>query len=224
MTDICNPRPWGKAQNRPLKGEKIKSILLLSTLCSFFPLRDTPDLNTKVTRMTSVIYSPTEARTDTTKNENKHHNPVFLNTNNRDSYPYASPERPRTTPSGIYQRWSTTGPLGAAMRLMASCQPPKDITRPKQPRQPKQNPDALNDIYPHPPNDCIPDSTKAGKIENYGRHNTPYGGAVREPRDLVCPKYLPELPTLSTGTNKKKMFHGTKANNPLPTAPLPTDT
>ena len=147
MTDICAFHPWGKAQNRPLKGEKIKSILLLSTPCNFFAIRDATDLNTKVTRMISVIYSPTEAQTDTTKNENKHHNLVFLNTNNRDSYPYALHERLRTSPFGIYRRWSTAGPLGAAMRLTASHQPPKDINRPKQPRQRKQNLDPLNDIY-----------------------------------------------------------------------------
>ena len=60
MTDKCALHPWEKAQNRPSKGEKIKSILLLSTLCLIFALRETPDLNTKRTRMTSVIYSPIE--------------------------------------------------------------------------------------------------------------------------------------------------------------------
>ena len=120
MTDKCSPHPWGKAQNRPSKGEKIKSILLLSTLCSFFALRDTPNL----TRMTSVIYSPTEDQKETTKNKNNHHKPVFFNTNKRDSYPYASPEKLGTTPFGKYQRRSTVGPIGAAMRLTALRLPP----------------------------------------------------------------------------------------------------
>ena len=110
------------------------------------------------------------------------------------------------------------------MRLTASRQPPKDITRPKQPRQPKQNPDPLNNIYPQPSNDCKPSPTKAGKIESTGMHNTPYGGAVREPSDPVYPKYLLELPTLTTGTSKNHMFPDAKANNHLPAVPMPTYT
>jgi len=39
MTDICALHPSVKAQNRPSNGEKIKNILLLSTLCSFFANR-----------------------------------------------------------------------------------------------------------------------------------------------------------------------------------------
>ncbi len=137
MTDKCALHPWVKAQNRPLKGEKVKSIILLFILCSIAP-RETPDQNTKRTRNTSVIYSPKEEHTEKEKNENNHHKPVFLNTNKRDSYPYASPEGPRTTPSEICQRWFVVRPRGAAMRLSALRQPPKDISRPKQPRQSKK--------------------------------------------------------------------------------------
>ena len=148
----------------------------------------------------------------------------MFNTNKRDSYPYASPERHGTTPSGMYQRWSTTGPLGAGMRLTALRHSTKDISRPKQPRQPKRNPEPLNDIYPQPSNDCRPASPEAGKIESNGMHNTPYGGVVREPTDPVCSKYLPERPTFTTRTCKKHMFPEKKPNNPLPTVPLSTDT
>jgi hypothetical protein len=36
MTDKCAPHPWARAQNRPSKGKKIKSILLLFALCDLF--------------------------------------------------------------------------------------------------------------------------------------------------------------------------------------------
>jgi hypothetical protein len=67
MTDKCAPHPWVKAHNRPLKGGKIKRILLLSILCNFFAPRETPDLNTKQTRNTSVICSPKEEQTEKEK-------------------------------------------------------------------------------------------------------------------------------------------------------------
>ena len=39
MVDTCALHPWARAQNWPSKGEKIKSILLLFTLCKDFVLR-----------------------------------------------------------------------------------------------------------------------------------------------------------------------------------------
>jgi len=67
MVDKCAPHPWARAQNRPLKGKKIKSILLLSTLCNFLALRETPYLQVKQTRITSVIYPPSKDQTETNK-------------------------------------------------------------------------------------------------------------------------------------------------------------
>ena len=81
MTDKCALHTWVKAQNRSSKGKQIKSILLLTILCSLFAHRQTPNRHTKQTRIISVIYSPTEDQTEKTKRPNNHHNHVFLNTN-----------------------------------------------------------------------------------------------------------------------------------------------
>ena len=188
-------------------------------MCSIFALREIPDLNTKQTRITSVVYSTTEDQTATTENKKNHHKPVLLNTNKRDSCPYASPERPVTAPSGKCQRRSTVRPLGAAMRLTASSQPPKDITRPKQTRQPKQIPNLLKNTNPHHPNDCNYASSEAGKHRNAGIHFSPY--AVRGPTNTDT-HFLPDTPTFSTGICQRILPH-LKPNKHLPSAPLPTD-
>ena len=160
------------------KGGKKLSILLLSTLCINFALRETPDLITKQTRTTSVICSPTKDLPETTKNKNNHHNPVFLNTNKRDPYSYASPEGHGTTPSEKCQRWSTVRPLGADMRLTALRQPSKNISRPKQSRQKKMK-SITNNIYYTLLCDCKPISLESGKCGKAGLRATQPGGAVR---------------------------------------------
>ena len=144
----CAFQPWARAQNQPSKGEKIKSILLLSTLCNLFALRETPCLHTKHTRITGVIYPPSTDQTETNKNKIKHHNTVFLNTKPWDSTPYASPEGHGATPFEKCQQWPNTRPLGAAMRLTALRQSPITISRPKNSRQLKLKPDPPNDLYP----------------------------------------------------------------------------
>jgi len=136
--DKCALHPWERAQSQPTRGEKIKSILLLFTLCDFFAHRHTPDIYTKQTRTPSVIYPPFADQTKMHKTAKQHHNTVFFITTAWGSYPYASPEGPRTTPSEKCQRWSTVGPLGAAMRLTALRQSPTDFSGPKHPRQIKR--------------------------------------------------------------------------------------
>ena len=134
MTDKCALHPWVKAQSQPSTGVKIKSILLLFIMCSLFVHRQSPNSHTKKARITSVIYSPSEDQTETNKNKKQHHNTVFLNTITWGTLPYASPEGHGTTPFEECQRWSTIGPLGAAMRLTVLRQSPKDVSRPMSPR------------------------------------------------------------------------------------------
>ncbi len=98
MTDKCVLHLWAKAQNRPLTGEKNKSILLLSILCNLFAPRGSPDLYTKCTRNTSVIYSTKEEQTKKEKKENQPSQLCFSKYTQRDSSPYASPEGHGTTP------------------------------------------------------------------------------------------------------------------------------
>ncbi len=142
MVDKCAPHPWARAQSQPSRGEKIKSILLLFTLCDLFEHRHTPDIYTKRTRTTSVIHPPFADQTKTHKNEAQHHNTVFFYIIAWRSHPYASPEGLGTTPSKKCQRWSRVGPLGAAMRLTALRQS-NDIFR----RENFGNPKATQD--PH---------------------------------------------------------------------------
>ena len=123
MVGNCSPHPWARAQNQPSKGEKMKSIFLLSIMCNLFALRETPYSCTKQTRTIRVIFPPFADQPETNKNEIKRHNTVFFYTKAWGSHPYASPERHGTTPSRKCQRWSTVGPLGAAMLLTASRQP-----------------------------------------------------------------------------------------------------
>ena len=127
----------------------MKSILLISILCNLFAHRHTPDTHTKQTRKTSVIYPPFADQTKAHKNKKQHHNTVFFNTKAWGSNPNASSEGLGTTPSKKCQRWSTVGPLGAAMRLTALRQSPKDASGPKHPRQMKRK-SKFNDLYsPH---------------------------------------------------------------------------
>ena len=157
MTDKCAPHPWVKAQNRPFKGETIKSILLLSVLCNLFAPRHIPDAHTKQTRNSSVIFTPFADQAEKNQIKSKHHNSVFLNTKTRDSQPYASPEGPGSTPSEKYHWWPCTGPLGAAMRLKALRQP-EDVSKLMNPKPMKQ-PDLHND--PYSTNPCIRYTTLA---------------------------------------------------------------
>jgi len=151
MMDKCDSHLWARAQNQPSKREKMKSILLLSTLCSLlFAFRETPDLQTKHARTTSVIYPPSTYQSETNKTKKKHHNTVFLNTKPWDSTPYASLEGSGTTLSEKCQRWPNTRPLGAAMRLTALHLFPTDIFRQSMnSMQLKPKPKPPNDLYPH---------------------------------------------------------------------------
>ena len=173
---MCSPS-LGESTEPASKRRKIKSILLLFTMCSLFTPRETPDVNTKHTRITSVIFPPYAHQTHMKKNETKHHNTVFLNTKTWEPHPNASPEGPRTTPYEKYQRWSVVRPLGAAMRLTALRQPPKDASGPKHTRQMNSNP-TPKDLYSPPfcDNKHIPTYSKKGG--RAGLHAAQYGGAV----------------------------------------------
>jgi hypothetical protein len=95
---MCSP-PLGESAEPAFKRRKIKSILMFSTICNLLVLLETIDLNTKQTRITSVIYPPFSDQTETNKNKTKHHiNTVFLNTKPWVSTPYASPEGSGATP------------------------------------------------------------------------------------------------------------------------------
>jgi hypothetical protein len=131
----------GKRRTGLRKAEKFNAFYCLPP-CATFLRTDrhqtgTRNGHTKRTRIISVIYSPTGDQTEKNKRTNNHHNHVFLNTNQRDSHPYASPKGHGTTPSAKCQRWSAVSPPGAAMRLTASRQS-YDITRPKISRHTKQ--------------------------------------------------------------------------------------
>ena len=112
-----------------------------------FAYRQTQDKHTKQIRIISMIYSPTRDHAEKTKRTNNHHIHVFLNTNQRDLHPCASPVGLGTTPSAKCQRWFAVRPPGAAMRLTASRQP-YDITRPKYSRHAKPMPDLQNNYPP----------------------------------------------------------------------------
>ena len=159
LVDKCALHPWARAQNQPSKGKKIKSILLLSTLCSFFAPQETLDLITKKTRIVSVIYSLTEDQAETKKK----HNTVFFNTKLWDSHPFASPEGSGTIPSKTCERWSNTEPLGAAMRLTALRPSPTYVSRqPKHFWQMKSK-SKPNDLYSPLLYHCKPTSSESAK-------------------------------------------------------------
>ena len=77
MVDKCAPR--ARAQNQPSTSEKIKSILLLSVMCSLFAPRETPAVHSKQTRNPNVIFPPFADQTETNKIKTNHHNTVFFN-------------------------------------------------------------------------------------------------------------------------------------------------
>jgi len=79
--------------------KKIKSILMLFSLCILFAPRDTPNTHTEKTRTTSVISFTQKDPTKTGENKKYMHHKVFSNTQTWDHHPYASPEGPGTTPS-----------------------------------------------------------------------------------------------------------------------------
>jgi hypothetical protein len=99
MVDKCAPHPWARAQSQPPRGEKIKSILLLFTLCDLFAHRHTPDIYTKQTRTSSVIHPPFADQTKMHKTEKQHQDTVFFYSATRGSHPYALFEGHGTTPS-----------------------------------------------------------------------------------------------------------------------------
>jgi len=98
LRDICAPHPWAKAQNRPLNGKNIKSILLFSNMCILFAIRDYQGIPTEQTHISKVFYP----RRTTNHLKNKYpkptHHGVFFNIERRDSHPYASPEGVGRTP------------------------------------------------------------------------------------------------------------------------------
>jgi len=149
MTDKCAPHPYlGESAEPAFKRRKIKSILLLFILCDLCAHRYVPNTHTKWTHTTSVIFYTLKDPTETGKNKINMHHRVFLNTHTRDSHPTASPEGLGTTPSEKCQWWSDTGPLGAAMRLTALRQSPKEISIPKNSGHPKPTPEPLKDPLP----------------------------------------------------------------------------
>ena len=155
----------GRERRTSLQEAKNKNILLLFTLCALFAHRHTPDIYTKWTRTTSVIFPPFEDQTETHKNETKHHNTVFFNTTSRGSRPYDSPEGHGTTPSENCQRWSTVGPLGAAIQLTA-------LQGRKPPRQMKQK-SIPNDLYSTLLYYCKYTSTESEKCGRAGHYAAP---------------------------------------------------
>jgi hypothetical protein len=91
-----------------------------------------------------VIYSSPNDPAETKENTTNLHHVVFFNIKLRELHPFAYSEGHGTTLSEGYQCWPKTGPLGAAMRLTALRQSPKEVTRhpknskhPKKPRHPK---------------------------------------------------------------------------------------
>ena len=138
MADICALHPWVKAQNRPSNGKKIKSILVLSTMCSFFAHRYMPDKHTNDTRFKNVIYlRHTTEYSNVNYYKTTHHN-VLLNTEMREMYPYTSPEGAKRLPPRGDDWRQRKRTLGAAMRLKALRQASPEISRQTNPPQAKE--------------------------------------------------------------------------------------
>jgi hypothetical protein len=168
---MCSP-PLGEGAKPATKREKIKGIILLSIPCNLFAPRDTPDLHTKRTRNTSVIYSTKEEQAKKENKEKQVSQPCILKYTQRDPPPYASPEGPGTHPSAKCQRWSAARPLGAAMRLTASRQP-YDISRQKNCKPPKTILDHDNGSFtPHFLN-CKPTTANTDQGENTRPRSAP---------------------------------------------------
>ena len=190
MADKCAPHPWAKAQSRPSNGKKIKSILLLFSLCTLFAPRVTPDSITKRTRTLSVIFPPQEAQTELNKYKTKHHNPVFLNTTAWDSHPHASPEGLGTTPSAGSQRRSAARSLGAAMRLTALRHPkesPKLLTRNPKNSRPKITPKLPDRSNKTAPQGNVPVLPNPGKPRRGDYRGEQYGPDASCASTLIIP-------------------------------------
>jgi len=205
MVDTCAPHPWARAQSQPPRGEKIKSILLLFTLCDLFAHRHTLDIYTTQTRTSSVIYAPFADQTKMHKTEKQHHNTIFFNTTAWGSHPYASPEGPRTTPSKKRQRWATVGPLGAAMRLTALRQPPKDVSGPKNPRHMKRK-SIPTDLHTSPLCYCKHTSPESKKCRRAGQHAASQGGAEHATHSTDISIPVPELTKRKSGTRRNHLY------------------
>jgi hypothetical protein len=169
---------------------------LLSTLCNFVALRETPDLHEKQTRITSVTYQPSKDTIVTNTNKANHHNTRFFDTKSRDSHSYASPEGHEATPSEKYQRGPNTRPLGAAMRLTALRHSPTYISRqPKNSGHPKTTPKPQNGSCPQIfcNHKLIPSGTE--ESENAGMRAASYD-SVHAPGIHACSHPLSKLITL----------------------------
>ena len=187
MMDKCAPRPWTRAQSQPPRGEKIKSIFLILILCDHLAHRHIPDSYTKWTRTPNVIYPPLAIPRKTHINGKQHHNTLFFNTTAWDFHPHASPEGPGTAPSEKCQRRSFARPLGAAMRLTASRQSPKDTPRPRNSRQMKLKPInhyryTENLLY------CEHNSTEQEKCGRDGQYT------AAQSADVLAPQTTQHLP------------------------------
>jgi hypothetical protein len=163
-----------------------------------------------------VIYSPLAYQIETHKYKPKHHNTVLFNTITWDPHPYASPEGLGTTPSEQYQRWSTEGPLEAAMRLTALRQPPKDISKPKNSRQPKPELKPSDNLHPQLLRNYKPVPPDAGNGKSTSTCTAPYGGAVNATRKPAHSYHWSEPPPLKDSMlvdlkPSKKSPHGITA-------------
>jgi hypothetical protein len=165
--------------------------------------------------MTSVIYSLTEAQTKTHINDKHHHNTVFFNTTAWGSHPHASPEGHGTTPSEKCQRWSTAGPLGAAMRPTALRQTPKDSPRPMNLRLKKRKPTTIDSPSPHI---CHRKTLSADteKSRRTGQYGTPKSGAIQAPHSANMYYPLSEPTTRTTGTCESHLPTNFAPNKPFP--------
>ena len=166
-------------------------------MCNFFAFRDTPDTHTKKKRKISVMYTTPKDQKETNKNKTNPHRVVFKNIKPWDSHPYASPEGHGTTPSGGHRRWPRTRPLGAAMRLTALRQSPKEIARhPTNSKQPKRKEPNTPDP-PSPTTLCDKDTAHSiACITNRGNHNgVQYD--LNVPRNLTCISLSPATPYLN---------------------------
>ena len=148
-----------------------------------------------------MIYPLFADQTKVHKSKKRHHNTVFFNTTTWGSHPYASPEGHGTTPSEKCQRWSTVGPLGAAMRLTALRQSPKDISGPMNSRHMKRK-STPNYKYSTLLCYCKHTPTKSKKCGRAGYYAVPQSGAVRATHITCKSNPLLELATRNTGARR----------------------
>ena len=117
------------------------------------------------------------------------------------------------------------------MRLTALRQPPKDISRTKQPRQIKLTSrhlkpilDTQNDSFATLPCVCNPTSANTGKRGRTRQRCAPYGEAAQAPSKTARQNPLPELPTINTDPRNYSTPTNTAAKNLPPRFQLLTDT